>query len=77
MKRVETPTKVGTWWNDKSIDIYKIDKRNIALYGWNGYKFTECWEVANNLIDIIANNIEVLPIYEDTKIIDYIIVAEG
>ncbi len=44
---------IGKWWNDKSIDIFKIEGKNIALNGWNGERYYECWEVADNLIDIV------------------------
>lgn len=35
---------VGTWWNDKNIDLVEIDGRIFALYGWNGSKYCNCWE---------------------------------
>lgn len=44
---------IGKWWNDKSIDIFKIEGKNIALNGWNGERYYKCWEVADNLIDIV------------------------
>ena len=53
---------IGRFWNDKDIEIYKIDNRNIALNGWNGEKFVDCFELDNNLIDIIKTDIVVVPI---------------
>lgn len=76
MKKIETPKKVGVWWNEKNIEIYKIDNRNIALYGWNGDRYLHCFEVNEKLDKILKDEIEVLPIYDDLKIIDYIIVGE-
>lgn len=86
MKKIEKPVKLGTWWNDKLIEIYKIDGINIALYGWNGDKYTECFEVSkcvdNTFFKIknINKTYEVLPIYKelengDFETIDYIIVG--
>lgn len=74
--------KIGNWWNDKNINIYKINGRNIALYGWNGEKYTECFEVSKNLLDIIKNNIEAIPVYapfqkNDEFIIDYYIIIDN
>ena len=70
---------LGKWWNDKNIEIYKIGRKNIALYGWNGDIYTECFEVSKNLMDIKRKNIRVQPIYaqinEDTfEVINYKIV---
>lgn len=38
-------TTVGTWWNDKDIELIKLDDERIfALNGWNGEAYTDCWE---------------------------------
>lgn len=76
--------KIGNWWNDKSIEIYNINGRNIALYGWNGEKYMDCFEVTEDLFDIIKENIVVKPIYnkpihnsayqDEYKIVDYEII---
>ena len=33
------------WWNDSSIEVVEIEGRMIALDGWNGEKWLDCWEV--------------------------------
>ena len=42
---------LGHWWSDKGIRIVKIDDKLIALYGWNGEAYTECWEVTEFKFD--------------------------
>lgn len=67
---------LGKWWNDKNIEIYEIEGRKIALNGWNGEVYNECFEVSEDLHEILEKNLKVKPIYEqvdedDFKIIDY------
>ena len=68
-----------TWWNDKDIEVVEIDNRYIALYGWNGEAYTDCWEVEeikNNIaFGVKANNICVKPLYEQIDEDDYDIVV--
>ena len=72
--------KLGTWWNDHNIEIYEIEGKRLALYGWNGEEYTECWEVSEDLIDVISKeDITVKPIYKEVsedefEIIDYEII---
>lgn len=33
------------WCSDKDIEIVKIENRYIALFGWNGEKYCDCFEV--------------------------------
>lgn len=68
--------KLGNLWNDKNIEIYEIEGRKIALYGWNGEVYNECFEVSEDLHEILEKNLKVKPIYEqadedDFKTIDY------
>lgn len=35
---------IGTWWNDDSIELIKIDGEIYALDGWNGETYTESWK---------------------------------
>ena len=68
--------KLGNWWNDKNIEIYEIEGRKIALYGWNGEVYNECFEVSEDLHEILEKNLKVKPIYkqvgeDDFKVIDY------
>ncbi len=37
------------WWNDTSIKVVNIDGHYIALNGWRGRYFEDCWEVAEVL----------------------------
>lgn len=56
--------KLGNWWNGRDIEIYKIQGKNIALYGWNSEIYGDCFEVDESLTNIICENIEVKPIYQ-------------
>lgn len=71
------------YMQDTNTEIIKINNRNIVINfnNWNGEKYFNCFEVAENLIDIIKKNIEVKPIYkqvsdEDFELTGYEIVSE-
>lgn len=74
--------KLGTWWNNDDIKIYEIEGRPIALYGWNGEHYMDCFEVADEIngrwFESVRGGIEVCPIYEersgDYEIIGYEII---
>lgn len=66
---------LGKFWNDKNLEVYEIDGRNIVLNKWDGEKYFECFELAENLIDIIDNQIEVKPIYKEVEEDKYDIVG--
>lgn len=53
---------MSTWWNDRDIQVVGIDGKEYALYGWNGEKYTECWEVVG--LDAIGKY-EIEPIMEE------------
>lgn len=38
---------VGTLWNNSDIEIWEIDGRMFALYGWNGEDYCDSWEVSD------------------------------
>jgi hypothetical protein len=62
-----------TWFNDKSIPIVEIENRYICLAGWNGERYTACWETSDGF-DVQSEDIEVKPIYsndEEMNIVDY------
>lgn len=68
---------------DINTEMIKINKKNIVINfnNWDGEKYFNCFEVAENLIDIIKKNIEVKPIYkqvsdEDFELIGYEIISE-
>ena len=71
--------KLGNWWNDKSLEIYEIDGRKIVLNKWNGEMYWDCFEVSENLLEIISEErFEVKPVYkqisdDEFEIIDYIL----
>lgn len=48
LREVTTVEMVGKWWSDSSIDLVKVDGAVYALYGWNGEKFTDCWECSGD-----------------------------
>ena len=39
---------VANWWNDKSIPVWRIGDKILALYGWNGEKYMDCWAAQRN-----------------------------
>lgn len=62
---------VGLWWNDEDVEVVKIDGKSIALDGWNGELFTECWEVEKIILGhaygVVKDGLQVKPLYhEDT-----------
>lgn len=51
-------------WNNNNIEVVKIDNCWYALDGWNGEKFTDCWETDENTISIDNDTIyEAIPLY--------------
>lgn len=74
--------RVARWWNCEEIEIYEIEGKYIALYGWNGECYMDCWEVARIVgdkgFDVKSEGYIVKPIYEikgnDFEIIGYEIV---
>ena len=42
--------EVGKWWNG-DINLVEIDGRVFALYGWNGYQYSYCWECVGEFKD--------------------------
>ena len=57
---------LGRFWNSNEIEVYEIEGRKIALDGWNGEKYYDCFELSDNLVDVISGDkkIVVEPIYE-------------
>ncbi|MBP1971563.1 hypothetical protein J2Z83_003714 [Virgibacillus natechei] len=64
---------VGTWWNDKDIDLVEIDGTVYALHGWNGEKFNNCW-ICTGEYNMVASEeeFEIEPIYSDDEDMDII-----
>ena len=68
---------VGTWWNDKYIDVIKKNGRVYALNGWNGESYTESWEgIGENHLTASDKKYLITPIYEanDSDEEDFIVV---
>ena len=71
--------RLGTWWNNDDIEVYQIEGRPIALYGWNGEEYLDCFEVAEEiggrLFKLLQGGLSVRPIYEqrgdDFEIVGY------
>lgn len=71
--------RVAYWWNNPEIEIYEIEGKYIALFGWNGEKYIDCWEVAEIIgdegFDIKSKGYIVRPVYEskgeDLEVIGY------
>jgi len=60
---------VGALWNDKEIDIARIDGRFFSLYGWNGEEYLHCWEVKDEkgLDKVSDDEYEIKPIFSETE----------
>lgn len=72
---------VGKYSMDKTIDVYEIEGKLIALNKWNGENYYKCFELDKNLTDIIDCNITAIPVYKKLdngsyKIINYKIIKE-
>ncbi len=69
---------LGVWWNDHDVVIVEIDGMAIALDGWNGEFFLDCWEcIGDHMMDVGATNLEVAPLSHeledgDFEIYDYV-----
>lgn len=58
--------KVGTWWNDKDIELVEINDTVYALHGWNGEEYTSCWKCSGKyLMDASKEVYCVRPIYKN------------
>lgn len=71
--------RVGIWWNNNDIELVKIDGKIYALDGWNGEKFTHCWECIDELTAADPNaEYNIAPVYqeddEEYEIIGYVLV---
>lgn len=64
---------VGTWWNDSSVGLWRIEGEIYALDGWNGEEYTHCWKVSgDSLTEASEEEYTVRPVYnDDDKIVDY------
>ena len=59
---------VGTWWNDKEIELVEIDGKVYALSGWNGEKFLDSWEVdKDDNTEIVTEGLAITPQYEEIE----------
>lgn len=59
------------WWNDKNIEVVEIENNYIALDGWNGEKWTDCFEVADRhgdaFYEMVRDGLEVQPVYTENS----------
>lgn len=68
---------VGRWWNDKSIQLVKVEGSVYALNGWNGETFIDCWKcTGEHYMDASEEKYGLTPIVEynefnDMKLIGY------
>ena len=64
----EEKKEVGTWWNDSSIELVNIDGSVYALNGWNGEKWTDCWECTGKyLTEASEEKYIIVPIYSEEE----------
>lgn len=69
---------LGRFMQDINTEIIEIDGRYIVIdfRKYDGDKYLDCYELADNLIDIIDKGIEMKPVYKEVaedefEIIDY------
>lgn len=69
---------IGYYWNSQDIEIHKIDNKNIALNGWNGEIYGDCFELGNDLRTIKKGKYEVKPVYKlvfgEFRVVEYKII---
>lgn len=64
---------VGTWWNDKEIDLVEIEGTVYALNGWNGETHLSCWICTGNYnMDASEEEYEISPVHSDDEDMDII-----
>lgn len=57
--------KIGTWWNDPTIDMFEIGGTVYALHGWNGESWTESWICSGErFMDASTEAYDVWPVYK-------------
>lgn len=58
-------------WFAGDIEVVEIEGRFIALDGWNGEKYLDCWEVEEIVRDtaygVKVDGLKVKPIYEEIE----------
>jgi len=63
--------KKATWWNDRDIEVIEIEGRFIALNGWNGEEYLDCWEVKEvsngKAYGIKEDGLKVRPLYKENE----------
>lgn len=59
---------IGTWWNDKTVPLARIDGEVYALSGWNGEVYGHCWKCNGEFfMDASPEEYVVLPTYADIE----------
>lgn len=56
------------WWTG-DIEVVEVEGRMIALDGWNGETYTDCWEVEEIKNDtaygVKVDGLQVRPVYQE------------
>ena len=62
---------MNTWFENKEIEVVKINGKWYALNGWNGEVYTDCWETEEPTYgtshDVLEDNIAIRPIYKEIE----------
>jgi DNA-binding Xre family transcriptional regulator len=59
---------VGSWWNDKSIELVDIEGTVYALNGWNGEKYMNAWKcTGEDYMDASEEEYIITPVYSDEE----------
>ena len=60
---ISAVTPVALWWTGDDIEIYEIDGELVALYGWNGEQWTDCWRCTDRYTAADDERLTVRPTY--------------
>lgn len=60
---ISAVTPVALWWTGDNIEIYEIDGELVALYGWNGEQWTDCWRCTDRYTAADDERLTVRPTY--------------
>ena len=59
---------VGKWWNDKNIELVKIDNEVYALNNWNGESYLNCWKCSGKYFtEASKEEYIIIPKYEEIE----------
>lgn len=59
---------VGTWWNNRDIDLVEIEGAVYALHGWNGETYLHSWKCSGEFnTDASEEEYAITPIFKQIE----------